>query len=87
MVDTLDFRWPSREEITMKQHWGTDELVEHWTLLPRETELLTNKTGATRLGFAAQPMQFALEPCAVISCAATNLVAVVRVPGIACKIQ
>jgi hypothetical protein len=25
----------------MKRHWGTDELVEHWTLLPRETELLT----------------------------------------------
>jgi hypothetical protein len=32
----------------MKRHWGTDELVEHWTLLPRETELLTNKTGATK---------------------------------------
>ena len=25
----------------MKRHWGTDELVERWTLLPRETELLT----------------------------------------------
>jgi len=36
----------------MKRHWGTDELVEHWMLLPCETELLTNKTGATRLGFA-----------------------------------
>jgi hypothetical protein len=58
MVDTPGFRSPSREkvshagEITMKRHWETDELVEHWTLLPRETELLTNKTGATRLGFA-----------------------------------
>jgi hypothetical protein len=58
MIDALDFRWRSREkvshagEITMKQHWGTDELVEHWTLSPRETELLMNKTGATRLGFA-----------------------------------
>ena len=53
MVDALDFRSPSGEkvshagEITMKRHWETDELVEYWTLLPRETELLTNKTGAT----------------------------------------
>jgi hypothetical protein len=61
MVDALDFRWPSREEITMKQHWGTDELVEHWTLVPRETELLTNKTGATRLGFALLLKFFQLE--------------------------
>src|SRR6266404_5783573 len=67
MVDALDFRWPSREkvshagEITMNQHWGTDELVEHWTLLPRETELLTNKTGATRLGFAVLLKFFQLE--------------------------
>jgi hypothetical protein len=61
MVDALDFRWPSREEITMKQHWGTDELVEHWTLLPRDTELLTNKTGATRLGFAVLLKFFQLE--------------------------
>jgi hypothetical protein len=67
MVDALDFRSPSREkvshagEITMKRHWETDELVEHWTLLPRETELLTNKTGATRLGFAVLLKFFQLE--------------------------
>lgn len=29
----------------MKRHWGIDELVEHWTLLPRETEL--GVTGGT----------------------------------------
>jgi Domain of unknown function (DUF4158) len=45
----------------MKRHWGIDELVEHWTLLPRETELLTNKTGATRLGFAVLLKFFQLE--------------------------
>ena len=45
----------------MKRHWRTDELVEHWTLLPRETELLTNKTGATRLGFAVLLKFFQLE--------------------------
>jgi Domain of unknown function (DUF4158) len=45
----------------MKRHWETDELVEHWTLLPRETELLTNKTGATRLGFAVMLKFFQLE--------------------------
>lgn len=36
----------------MKRDWGTDELAEHWTLLPGERELLANKSGATRLGFA-----------------------------------
>ena len=36
----------------MKRQWTTDELVEHWTLLPDELALLANKTGATRLGFA-----------------------------------
>ena len=45
----------------MKRHWEIDELVEHWTLLPRETELLTNKTGATRLGFAVLLKFFQLE--------------------------
>jgi hypothetical protein len=45
----------------MKRHWETDELVEHWTQLPRETELLTNKTGATRLGFAVLLKFFQLE--------------------------
>jgi hypothetical protein len=36
----------------MKRHWDTEELLEHWTLMPAEYDLLANKTGATRLGFA-----------------------------------
>ena len=36
----------------MKRRWETEELVEHWTLLPNELKLLGNKTGPTRLGFA-----------------------------------
>jgi TnpA family transposase len=36
----------------MKRAWETEELIEHWTLLPPELELLANKSGATRLGFA-----------------------------------
>jgi len=28
-----------------------DELVEHWTLLDDERELIAGKRGATRLGF------------------------------------
>lgn len=31
-----------------------DELVEHWTLLGDEQELVAGKRGATRLGFALQ---------------------------------
>ena len=36
----------------MKRDWQADELAEQWTPLPGERELLANKTGATRLGFA-----------------------------------
>lgn len=36
----------------MKRNWITEELVKHWTLLPNELDLVGNKTGATRLGFA-----------------------------------
>ena len=31
---------------------GMDELVEHWTVLDDELELVAGKRGATRLGFA-----------------------------------
>src|SRR5216684_4322915 len=37
----------------MKRQWETEELVEHWTLDVEDRALLDNKTGATRLGFAA----------------------------------
>ncbi len=36
----------------MKRMWDIEEVVEHFTLLPSDLELLANKTGATRLGFA-----------------------------------
>jgi len=31
---------------------GMDELVEHWTVLATERDLISGKRGATRLGFA-----------------------------------
>src|SRR5207302_10804031 len=37
----------------MKRQWETEDLVEHWTLDVEDRTLLGNKTGATRLGFAA----------------------------------
>lgn len=36
----------------MKREWNADELAEHWSLRPAEKDLLGNKNGATRLGFA-----------------------------------
>lgn len=45
----------------MKRHWETEELIDFWTLLPPELEILANKTGATRLGFAVLLKFFALE--------------------------
>lgn len=45
----------------MKRHWETEELIDFWTLLPPDLEVLANKTGATRLGFAVLLKFFALE--------------------------
>jgi len=36
----------------VKRHWEVDELIESWTLLPEEMEVLGNKTGGNRIGFA-----------------------------------
>ena len=45
----------------MQQRWSIDELIDLWTLLPSETELLRNKTGPTRLGFAVMLKAFQHE--------------------------
>lgn len=45
----------------MRRNWQADELVEHWTLLPDELILLTNKTNPNRLGFALLLKFFQLE--------------------------
>jgi len=45
----------------MKRQWTRDELADHWTLAAKELELLANKTGATRLGFAVLLKVFILE--------------------------
>src|SRR4051812_16047197 len=45
----------------MKRNWTTEELVEHWTLLPNELELVGNKSGPTRLGFAVLLKFFQLQ--------------------------
>ncbi len=37
----------------MKRLWDDDELTTEWMLEPSDQALLANKTGATRLGFAA----------------------------------
>src|SRR5258708_2734787 len=36
----------------MKRQWTPDELAEHWTLTESDKDLIANKAGATRLGFA-----------------------------------
>ena len=36
----------------MKRTWNTEELLDHFTLLPDELAAVGNKSGATRLGFA-----------------------------------
>jgi hypothetical protein len=42
----------------MKRNWELDELIEHFTLIPEEMRLIGNKTGETRLGFAAMLKYF-----------------------------
>jgi Tn3 transposase DDE domain/Domain of unknown function (DUF4158) len=41
--------------------WDIEELVEHFTLLPQDLDLLANKTGPTRLGFAVLLKYFQYE--------------------------
>jgi hypothetical protein len=38
--------------LTMRQDWHPEELERYWTLSTEERDLLGNKTGATRLGYA-----------------------------------
>ena len=45
----------------MKRQGTADELAEHWTLHPQELDVLANKSGATRLGFAALLKYFQYE--------------------------
>ena len=45
----------------MRQHFTPQELVEHFTLLPAEQELLANKTGVNRLGFVVLLKYFQWE--------------------------
>lgn len=36
----------------VKANWDTEELIENWTLLPTELNLVGNKVGANQIGFA-----------------------------------
>ena len=45
----------------MKRRWTEEKLIERWTLFPDELALLSNKSGATRLGFAVFLRFFARE--------------------------
>ncbi len=36
----------------VKGNWDTEELIENWTLLPTELNLVGNKVGANQIGFA-----------------------------------
>lgn len=36
----------------VKANWDTEELIENWTLLPAELNLVGNKVGANKIGFA-----------------------------------
>ena len=71
----------------MKRDWDLHELIEHWTLVPRELELLRNKTGATRLGYAVslkffqQTAQFPQKPRDVPKSVVQHLAQQVNVPA------
>ncbi len=48
----LSGRASNQKEKEMKRTWTSEELLEHFTLLPDELNAVGNKSGATRLGFA-----------------------------------
>ncbi len=45
----------------MRREWELEDLIDCWTLDEAEVELLANKSGATRLGFALILKFFELE--------------------------
>src|SRR5260370_6528473 len=45
----------------MKRQWDIEELIEHFTLVKKDLDLLANKSGPTRLGFALLLKCFQLE--------------------------
>ncbi len=45
----------------MKRNWQPEQLIEHWTLLPSEFELLNNKTSTNRLAIALLLKYFQYE--------------------------
>ena len=45
----------------VRREWQPEELIASWTLVDRDWELVANKTGATRLGFALLLKFFELE--------------------------
>ncbi len=45
----------------MKRSWQPEELIEHWTLLPTELDLLAKKTATNRLGIALLLKYFQYE--------------------------
>lgn len=45
----------------MRREWEPEELIGAWTLVEADRELLANKTGANRLGFALLLKFFELE--------------------------
>ncbi len=51
----------------MKRNWQPEELIEHWTLIPTELDILTKKTAPNRLGIALLLKYFQDEGCFPIS--------------------
>ena len=45
----------------MRPEWEPDELIACWTLVEADRDLVANKSGATRLGFALLLKFFELE--------------------------
>ncbi len=45
----------------MKRNWQPEELIEHWTLIPTELDLLSKKTATNRLGIALLLKYFQYE--------------------------
>lgn len=47
----------------VKPNWDTEELIENWTLLPTELELVRNKVGGNQIGFALFLKHFQIFTC------------------------
>jgi hypothetical protein len=60
-VVAIVFPWSLTGGNGVQAEWEPDELIDTWTLVKSDWELIANKAGVTRLGFAVMLKFYEIE--------------------------